>query len=90
MTVKAVIFDLFGTLVYDKFSSEKYPLFLTRQASLLSLNAADFSSLWQSSYLNKPLVNLKPSRTTFDGSVNNWENRWTPKPWIKRPAGLWN
>ena len=53
MSIKAVIFDLFGTLVFDKFSGEKYPLFLSNLASLLNLKDADFVSLWQDSYLDR-------------------------------------
>jgi len=55
MAVKAVVFDLFGTLVFDKFSSEKYPLFLSRLASFLNLKDSDFSSLWQASYQDRAL-----------------------------------
>ncbi len=55
MAVKAVIFDLFGTLVFDKFSSAKYPLFLSRLSSLLDLKETEFVSLWQDSYQNRAL-----------------------------------
>ena len=55
MAVKAVIFDLFGTLVFDKFSGEKYPFFLSRLASTLKLKDAEFTSLWQASYQDRVL-----------------------------------
>ncbi len=55
MTVKAVIFDLFGTLVFDKFSAEKYPLFLSSLASILNLEDSEFASLWQASYRDRAL-----------------------------------
>ncbi len=55
MAIKAVIFDLFGTLVFDKFSAAKYPLFLSRLASLLDLKESDFVSLWQDSYGDRAL-----------------------------------
>jgi putative hydrolase of the HAD superfamily len=55
MAVKAVIFDLFGTLVFDKFSSTKYPLFLSRLATILDLKDSEFTSLWQASYQDRAL-----------------------------------
>ncbi len=55
MALKAVIFDLFGTLVFDKFSGKKFPLFLSRQAALLNLKEAEFSSLWLASYQDRAL-----------------------------------
>jgi putative hydrolase of the HAD superfamily len=55
MAIKAVIFDLFGTLVFDKFSGEKYPLFLSRLAALLNLGEKDFTTLWQVSYQDRAL-----------------------------------
>src|SRR5581483_445540 len=55
MAIKAVIFDLFGTLVYDKFSSDKYPLFLSRLSSTLGLKETEFTALWQASYQDRAL-----------------------------------
>ena len=37
MPIKAVISDLFGTLVLDKMSFEKYPHFLSRLVFLLNV-----------------------------------------------------
>ena len=53
MAVIAVIFDLFGTLVFDQFSSKKYPAFLSGLAALLNLKDTEFISLWQSSYRDR-------------------------------------
>jgi len=46
---KAVIFDLFGTLV-DNFSSREYDRVLAEMASLLSLPARDFARLWVATF----------------------------------------
>ncbi len=53
MAVKAVIFDLFGTLIHDKFLSLTYPAFLSRMAASLSLKNEEFEPLWQGSYLDR-------------------------------------
>ena len=55
MAFKGVVFDLFGTLVYDAFSSEKYPAFLSRLATLLDLKESEFAPLWQASYRERTL-----------------------------------
>jgi putative hydrolase of the HAD superfamily len=55
MVFQGVVFDLFGTLVYDAFSSEKYPAFLSRLATLLDLKESEFAPLWQDSYRERTL-----------------------------------
>lgn len=55
MRTHGVIFDLFGTLVFDEFSSEKFPQFQTRQASILGLRYSDFDSLWRGSFPDRIL-----------------------------------
>ncbi|MFX1377277.1 MAG: HAD family hydrolase [Promethearchaeota archaeon] len=46
MKYKAIIFDLFGTLV-DNYSVQIYNKYLTNMASTLELPAEDFSKLWR-------------------------------------------
>ena len=46
MKYKAIIFDLFGTLV-DSYSVQGYNRYLTDMASALELPAEDFSKLWR-------------------------------------------
>jgi putative hydrolase of the HAD superfamily len=55
MKVQAVIFDLFGTLVFDKFSGEKYTQFLSRQASALKLDISQFAALWKNSFSERTI-----------------------------------
>jgi putative hydrolase of the HAD superfamily len=55
MKVQAVIFDLFGTLVFDKFSGEKYTQFLSRQASALKLDNSQFAALWKNSFSERTI-----------------------------------
>ena len=53
MAVKAVIFDLFGTLIHDKFSSLNYPDFLSGMAARLKLKDEEFAPLWHGSYFDR-------------------------------------
>ena len=55
MRVKGVVFDLFGTLVHDEFSSIQYQGFLSELASDLSLRDEEFIPLWQGSYPGRTL-----------------------------------
>jgi len=49
MKYRAVIFDLFGTLV-DNFSSAEYDKVLRDMASIFKVNADDFSRAWRDSF----------------------------------------
>lgn len=49
MKYKAVIFDLFGTLI-DNYSNESNMKLLAEMASILSLPINDFSKLWKESF----------------------------------------
>ncbi len=53
MKIKAAVFDLFGTLVHDKFSAKTYPGFLAKLARILGLEEKAFTGLWQDSYLDR-------------------------------------
>jgi putative hydrolase of the HAD superfamily len=53
MTHRAVMFDLYGTLVFDRFSSKKHLPFQSKQAARLGLSEAEFVSRWQSSYVDR-------------------------------------
>ena len=46
MKYKAIIFDLFGTLV-DSYSVKGYNIYLTEMAAALELPEEDFSKLWR-------------------------------------------
>ena len=53
MTYRAVLFDLYGTLVFDKFSSKAFPPFQAGQASLLGLQEEEFIPLWNDSFQDR-------------------------------------
>lgn len=52
--IKAVIFDLFGTLI-DSFNAQEYRQVLSGMASSLSLPEASFYDLWSSSFNQRAL-----------------------------------
>ena len=54
MKIKAVIFDLFGTLV-NSFNAQEHKQVLSEMASLLSLPEEPFYNLWSSSFNQRPL-----------------------------------
>ena len=52
--IKAVIFDLFGTLI-DSFNAQEYKQVLSEMASSLSLPEASFYDLWSNSFNQRAL-----------------------------------
>lgn len=52
MTYKAVVFDLFNTLV-DEASQDEYQRNLSQMASVLAAPAVDFARLWRETYLER-------------------------------------
>ena len=54
MKIKAVIFDLFGTLV-DSFNAQEYKLILSEMASSLSIPEEKFYDLWSNSFNQRAL-----------------------------------
>jgi putative hydrolase of the HAD superfamily len=65
MVIKAVIFDLFGTLVFDNFSSKRYPAFLSGLANLLGLKESEFIPLWQASYRGRTIGKFETLQDNF-------------------------
>ncbi len=54
MKIKAVIFDLFGTLV-DSFNAQEYKQILSEMASSLSIPEIQFQDLWSNSFNQRAL-----------------------------------
>lgn len=54
MKIKAVIFDLFGTLV-DSFNAQEFKLILSEMASSLSIPEEQFYDLWSNSFNQRAL-----------------------------------
>ena len=65
MKIKAVIFDLFGTLV-DSFKTHEYREVLSEMASSLSLPEDSFYNLWTGSFNQKALGVFKTIEENFE------------------------
>jgi putative hydrolase of the HAD superfamily len=65
MKVKAIIFDLFGTLI-DSFNSQKYRQILSEMASSLSLPEDSFYDLWNNSFNQRALGTFKTLEESFE------------------------
>ncbi|MHA1318459.1 MAG: HAD family hydrolase [Promethearchaeota archaeon] len=64
MKIKAVIFDLFGTLI-DSFNSQEYKQILSEMASLLALPEDSFYDLWTGSFNQRALGVFKTIEESF-------------------------
>jgi len=64
MKIKAVIFDLFGTLI-DSFNAQEYRQILSEMASLLSLPKDSFYDLWTGSFNQRALGVFKTLEESF-------------------------
>jgi putative hydrolase of the HAD superfamily len=64
MKIKAIIFDLFGTLI-DSFSVQKYKQVLSEMASSLSLPEEPFYELWHNSFNQRALGTFKTLEESF-------------------------
>ena len=65
MKIKAVIFDLFGTLI-DSFNSQEYKQILSEMASALSLPEDSFYDLWTGSFNQRALGVFKTIEESFE------------------------
>ena len=65
MKIKAVIFDLFGTLI-DSFNSLEYKQILSEMASSLSLPEDSFYDLWTGSFNQRALGVFKTLEESFE------------------------
>ena len=64
MKIKAIIFDLFGTLI-DSFNSKEYKQILSEMASSLSLPEDSFYDLWTGSFNQRALGVFKTIEESF-------------------------
>lgn len=64
MKIKAVIFDLFGTLI-DSFNGQEYKQILSEMASSLSLPEDSFYDLWTNSFNQRALGVFKTIEESF-------------------------
>ncbi|MFX0073965.1 MAG: HAD family hydrolase, partial [Candidatus Hermodarchaeota archaeon] len=65
MKIKAIIFDLFGTLI-DSFNAREYKKVLSEMASSLSLPEDSFFDLWNSSFNQRALGTFKTLQESFE------------------------
>jgi len=65
MKIKAVIFDLFGTLI-DSFNAQEYRQVLSEMASSLSLPEDSFYELWTGSFNQRALGVFKTLEESFE------------------------
>ncbi len=65
MRIKAIIFDLFGTLI-DSFNAQEYRQVLSEMASSLALPEEPFYDSWSSSFNQRALGIFKTLEESFD------------------------
>jgi putative hydrolase of the HAD superfamily len=78
MKYKAVIFDLFGTLV-DNFKRRDYDVMLADISGTLKAPVTDFARLWRDSFNDRVIGALKDQRESFTTICRELEIKTTPQ-----------